>query len=267
MTLGEWLDKWANVYKKPYIKESSFYRMNTVIRKHVPEDLKRISLKKLTVFDLDKAISECKMSRTRKYLYHVLSSSLKKAYKLDLVPRDFSIKMEVAKHRQKNGEALTRSEQVEFLEKIKNSAYRELFEFYLYTGCRRSEALNLQWDDIRLGDGVIRIRGTKTVSSNRIIFLTSDIADVLRRQKAKKLDKIKVFPYNKDNISHAFKRFCPTHKLHDLRHTFITRCAESGININVAQKLAGHSDIKTTLQIYTHVTTDFQRKEFEKFEL
>jgi len=40
---------------------------------------------------------------------------------------------------------------------------------------------------------------------------------------------------------------------HILRHTYITNLILAGVNIKVVQYLAGHSDIKTTLNIYTHV--------------
>ena len=105
------------------------------------------------------------------------------------------------------------------------------------------------------------------VHSEREIFLLPEIEEILERQRRQTGDGERIFPYDKNNVSHYFKKYCPNHKLHDLRHTFVTRCAESGININVAQRLAGHSDINTTLQIYTHVTTDFQRSEFKKFKI
>ena len=41
---------------------------------------------------------------------------------------------------------------------------------------------------------------------------------------------------------------------HQLRHTFITLCHEAGIDPKVTQEMAGHADIRTTLNIYTHLT-------------
>jgi integrase len=40
---------------------------------------------------------------------------------------------------------------------------------------------------------------------------------------------------------------------HSLRHTFITQLAQAGISPRMAQTLARHSDIRLTLQTYTHV--------------
>ena len=266
-TYGEFLEYWLNVYKKPYIRESSVYRIKTVLRKHVPQELKNKRLDELKAFDFDVALSKCEYERTRKYLYFVFTNSIRKAYRLDLVKNDLSAKIELVRHRQKKGKALSKTEQEDFLKVIEKSRYRNLFEFYIYTGCRRSEALGLRWKDVDYKLKTIYVHGTKTESSDREIFLLPEIEEILERQRRQTGDGERIFPYDKNNVSHYFKKYCPNHKLHDLRHTFVTRCAESGININVAQRLAGHSDINTTLQIYTHVTTDFQRSEFNKFKI
>ncbi|HIX46949.1 MAG TPA: tyrosine-type recombinase/integrase, partial [Candidatus Borkfalkia faecigallinarum] len=50
-------------------------------------------------------------------------------------------------------------------------------------------------------------------------------------------------------------------------HTFVTRCAESGIDPNVCQSLAGHSDVKITLGIYMHASTQFRKSEYGKFRI
>jgi integrase len=45
---------------------------------------------------------------------------------------------------------------------------------------------------------------------------------------------------------------------HSLRHTFATTLAAKGVHSSTAQKMLGHSDIRMTLAIYTHVTDDMQ---------
>ena len=176
-------------------------------------------------------------------------------------------KAEPVKHRAKVGEALTLSEQREFLRKVENHYMRNLFEFYLYTGVRRCEALALRWSDVDFNSETILIRGTKTLSSFRRLDMLPHVRELLQRQKRQCPDSLLVFPYKKCYVSEVFKRFCPAHKLHDLRHTFVTRCAECGINVNVCQSLAGHSDIKVTLQTYTHTTNSFRRSEYQKFSI
>jgi len=55
----------------------------------------------------------------------------------------------------------------------------------------------------------------------------------------------------------------PHFSCHSLRHTFTTRMCEAGVNIKVIQDTLGHKDITTTLNIYTDVTKELKRTEFD----
>lgn len=266
-TFGEWLETWLKLYKEPNLTKDSVDRMRSAIKKHVPCDVLEKKLKAIRALTLDEVLANCTFPRTRKYLYFIFCNSLKAAWRKDLIDEDVSSKIEPVRYRKNTSNALTVGEQSLFLKAISDSKYRNVFEFLLNTGCRRCEALNLLWDDIDYKQKLIFIHGTKTESSERIIFLTSPVAKILKRQAKQTGKGEKVFPYNKTNISHAFKRYCPNHHLHELRHTFVTRCAESGVDVKVTQMLAGHSDVHTTLQIYAHAVTEYQRKEFKKFRL
>lgn len=46
-------------------------------------------------------------------------------------------------------------------------------------------------------------------------------------------------------------------------YTFTTRMCEAGVNVKVIQDTLGHKDISTTLNIYTDVTKELRRSEFE----
>ena len=246
-TLGAWLSEWYKVYKLPTVSKSTAENIERVIRIHIPQWLKDMRLNELRAFTIDKALSGIPSTRMRKYAFHVLNNGLNKAFRLDYLESDIMKKAEPIKHRSKLGEALTITEQREFLRAVGNHYMRNLFEFYLYTGVRRCEALALRWCDVDFESETILIR--------------------LEKQKAQCPDSLLVFPYKKCYVSEVFKRFCPAHKLHDLRHTFVTRCAECGINVNVCQSLAGHSDIKVTLQTYTHTTNSFRKSEYRKFNI
>lgn len=57
----------------------------------------------------------------------------------------------------------------------------------------------------------------------------------------------------------------PHFTTHVIRHTFCTRLVEAGLNVKVIQEIMGHQDIQTTLDIYTDVSSKFERTEFDKW--
>lgn len=53
---------------------------------------------------------------------------------------------------------------------------------------------------------------------------------------------------------------------HAIRHTFCSRCFQLNMNPKVVQKLMGHQNYSTTIDIYTHVMQDDIDKEVCKLE-
>lgn len=51
---------------------------------------------------------------------------------------------------------------------------------------------------------------------------------------------------------------------HSLRHTFATRCLESGIDIVTVSKILGHADSRITANTYSHLLPEYQKKEIAK---
>lgn len=280
-TLGEWLDEWYEIYKKPKLKPYSLRNIEQVLRLYVPAELKEKSLSELRAHDIEKALAKVPFPRMRVYSRQVLFSALRKAQKLDFVSRNVIEAVDPVKYKKQKSKSLSIAEQREFMEKLEKSRYRWLMLFYLLTGVRRSEALSIEWQDVDYENGVIHIHGTKTAGSERDILLTEDIAAVLEEQRkqnerekeARKRGRYHqapesiVFPFSAQQVSREFKRLCPNHHLHELRHTFITRCAESGVNVTVCQQLVGHATADMTLNVYTHVMDEFKRKEAAKYKL
>lgn len=54
--------------------------------------------------------------------------------------------------------------------------------------------------------------------------------------------------------------------MHTLRHTYVTRVIESGMQPKVLQRLLGHASIQTTMDTYVHVTEDSLTKAVKQFE-
>lgn len=54
---------------------------------------------------------------------------------------------------------------------------------------------------------------------------------------------------------------------HTLRHTFATRCIESGMDVKTLSEILGHSDVKTTLNRYVHSSFELKKQSIDKLSL
>ena len=55
----------------------------------------------------------------------------------------------------------------------------------------------------------------------------------------------------------------PHFSCHHLRHTFCTRLCEVETNLKIIQSIMGHSDIRTTMDIYAEVMEESKRETFD----
>ena len=59
---------------------------------------------------------------------------------------------------------------------------------------------------------------------------------------------------------------CPSIRFHDLRHTFATHAISGGVDIKTLSNILGHAKSSFTLDTYTHVTSEMQKKAAEKVD-
>ena len=152
-------------------------------------------------------------------------------------------------------------EKTRFLESIKDENHRRLFQFFLLTAARRSEAINLTWADIDLKGKQITFRRTKT-KRDRVIPINLELMQVIL---ALDHSQPKPFNYGGYYVSHLFRRYL--HKagitreisLHGLRHTCASDMVRAGVHLTKIQKFLGHTSVKTT-EIYTHVLPEDLRE-------
>lgn len=258
-TLHAWLDEWVTAYKAPNVKPLTLYALDVAIRLHIKPKLPNIALNRINGLTLQKYFTSLGESRTRETVYQILSASFKQAQELKILADNPMSAVKIPKHTRKQGNALTIQEETAFIRQIEQHKLRSYFLFLLYSGTRRSEALALKAEDIDRKNNVIHIRGTKTKESDRYIPLFDKLSALLVDLKPDNSGFY--FPYRPDYPTHAFKKLCPSHKLHDLRHTFATRCLEAKIPLKVVQIWLGHTEIDTTADIYTHVSRELGQRE------
>ena len=164
------------------------------------------------------------------------------------------------------------------LDSPKSIRDRLIFEFLYGTGCRISELVNTDLQDIDFESNIVKIRFGKG-SKQRLIPLGKSLKNsieayviqvrnnlpnfqkidaLLLNSKGKRLTRQSIWAViNKYALEQGIKDLTP----HTLRHAFATHLLEGGADVRVVQELLGHSSINTT-QIYTHVTVDKLRETF-----
>jgi integrase/recombinase XerD len=162
-----------------------------------------------------------------------------------------------------------------------------LLEFMYGTGCRVSEACDLQLGNLHLEDeeqfAVLTGKGNKQrpvpvrgyALGAMLLYLADARPELAAKIKRRRSVETSVFLNNRGYrlsrggawvrirdhaIAAGIERAISPHQL---RHSFATHLLEGGADIRVVQELLGHADVSTTT-VYTHVAIDRLRAEYDK---
>ena len=284
------------------ISESQYYRSMAIIKVIEKERFVFKSAKNISSDEIQKYLNSLiKYSDSQiKKIYEQFNSSYKYLIENELIeknPMKSVIKPKSSKET-KSVKALTLEEERilinRFLEES-NNVYALVFLVQLYTGMRIGEIVALKREDIDFEKEIISINktvsrdknnsvilkeGTKTRAGKRTIPLPRMVRNLLKKRvKEYNIVEGNIIFWNKNNniidskdanvyLKKKVKDFMDSSNIssHNLRHTYITRCVESGMNAKVLMKLVGHKDIDTTLGIYTTVYEDYTKSEMNKIQ-
>lgn len=188
------------------------------------------------------------------------------------------------------------------LEQENNFKVYTLFRLLAFSGMRKGEALALQWDDIdfknneitinkaisRGKDNKLYLKTTKT-RSNRTIKMDEKTMTILHDWKKKQKQHYLILGYNTlkpkqlvfSNEYNEFLQPTKTRKwliqvqekynlkkitTHGLRHTHCSLLFEAGASIKEVQDRLGHTDVKTTMDVYAHITKEAKEGVMKKFK-
>ncbi len=152
---------------------------------------------------------------------------------------------------------------------------RDVATLMLETGMRPEEVYRIRQENVNLAAGFLANPYGKTKAARRRVPLTSASKSVLARRMTE-LEGPFLFPCEADSsrpipkINNAHDRAVRDSKvapfrLYDLRHTWATRAAESGIDLVTLAALLGHSKIQMVLR-YAHPTQEHQIRAVERME-
>lgn len=276
-TIGEWADIWFKVYAESELKLST-QKIHTNARKRVTSKFPSFENKKLKdlqhiefqiiLNSFTDTYSKSSINQIRHFYYSVYVLAIKNnicsnnPIKYATIPK---------KARIKKVEALTVEEEREAIDSLKSLPYIDdlIIRFFLNTGLRRRELLDLEWKDCDYKKGYINIVKSKTDRGIRKVPLTEEgklILKYLHNQRQFNKKSKFVFTIKNEQITESHLRYtCDKIKKiaqidsitpHILRHTFATRLLEKGANIKTVSVILGHADISFTMKRY--ITLDFK---------
>lgn len=263
---NDFAEKWFKLVKKPTVKTVTYNSYLIDYNAHLKPYFKNAAIADITAMKIQPLFNNANRngSRSSAKLKVLLNQIFAAAVAERLIPFNPMASVKVLKHQNKHGVALTYSEEREFLQKLEGSQYKLTFALLLFCGMRRGElcSAKLEGDFITVLDGKKKIEQLPTVRKIPITpMLAPYLAGIAKREfKA-------AISFSGDVLSRAFKRLCPAHHLHELRHTFITRCQECGVPREVVSVWAGHAaDSTMTSTVYTHFSDEFLLEESKKVD-
>ena len=169
---------------------------------------------------------------------------------------------------------LTFDEQGRYLA-VATPMLRDVATLMLETGMRPEEVYRIQPENVNLPGGFLFNPFGKTKAARRRVPLTTAARNVLARRMTG-LETPFLFPCDTDatrpvpKVNNAHDRAVRDSKvarfrLYDLRHTWATRAAESGIDLVTLAALLGHSKIQMVLR-YAHPSQEHQARSVERME-
>lgn len=242
---------------------------------------------------------------TLRKLHVVLSSGLDQAVRWGLIPFNPSRSVQLPRDNQRREEkikAMTPEEANRFLEAAKLDRWYCLFALALSTGMRPSEYLALQWADIDWETGNVtveralfrprgggwRFESPKTKHSRRKILLPAGLLEELRahqegqeqqRSRPDYTDHDLIFatsngePVDAHNLRR--RHFRPIlveagldtrFNLYSLRHSHTSILVAAGVSVKTISSRLGHSSVRLTLDVYSHVMPTMQEEAAEKLD-
>ena len=283
ITVDSWYQIWFSSYKSDLAQATQVYYKN-LYTKHISPSIgaiKLISVKETQCQAILTNMSKEEYSlRTVKGVRKILFSLFDKAQKNNYITVNPCTELTANGTKQKRRRALTEEERVIYLKACKKHEFGTFAAFLYFFGLRRGEALALSGADIY--DGAIHISKQLTFPDNNqpklappktaagvreipiptkarfyINFNNIDNGFIFTGTDGKPLTYSEIRRRWNSFLNYAFPNGTDITE-HYLRHNYCSMLFENDVDMLTVRTLAGHEDISTTLEIYTHYTEKMQ---------
>ncbi len=251
---------------KNFFEDLSSKKMDKISKKNYFDVYHKIATSDYSYLYKRKIITQLKSIANFAYIFYNIADNTK------TLP---SLKKKVSDHIEMN--IWSEKEFKQFISKVENEVMATFFHTLFYTGLRRGEALAILKSDLRskslsvtksikhFKNGFLPL---KTASSNRIVSL-DDVTYKKIKHLKDNLEGDFIFgglePFGITTIQREFVKGIETSgvrkiRIHDLRHSHASLLINKGANIVAVSKRLGHSNTKTTLEVYTHLMKESEAK-------
>lgn len=283
--LSEYFEEWFTTYKSDR-SSATLYQYEstlTVIKEYLPDTyLNDFTRQKFQTFinDFGKNHARATVSKRKNHI----SQSLKDAYADGYIPRDPTIRIEIAGNDGKDKD-LKFLEEDELL-KLDKFVYNRLTDesgldkssylaiyIAIHTGMRLGEIQALNRNDLNVKEQLLvinkavgkdkKIKSTKTSAGNRVIKVDSKLIEVLKPLSGV-FTQVSSNGVNRTLKSVLKELNCKIITFHGLRHTHASLLLRRGVAINYVSERLGHSSVAITQKVYAHLLETQRRQEEEK---
>lgn len=297
ITVEKWAEKWMGSYKSG-LEDSTKRWYNATLRSICQYTFKTgVALGQMRVADVRSAhLSEIVNSlagagkgtiQAKKLVIRGLFSAAQENGIIHINP---AAKLPNVKGTYEGHKALTRREAALIADHYQGHNFGLPAMLMMWAGLRKQECFSLRWEDIDLANSVIHVshamdvrtgsqKATKTENSVRDIPIFAALKLPLQRAYKSRsgnllFEKANGQVYTEQAVQSRLDSFLRYIKretgeelsftCHDLRDTFATMCYDAGVDVQTTAKWMGHSNVMTTLKIYTKLSAEKHEESVEK---
>lgn len=289
--------------KKQQISEQTAVVTEGFMNTHVIKALGGIRLDALNPLIVQRFINDLGdkglADSTIKRIYNIVNTSLNAAVKKQIISRNVAALIDKPKVRRKEIEVWDVNEVHAFLKFAKSyTRYYIAFHLALATGMRQGEILGLRWMDVDFDRNIISVRqtlahngksiitGAKTATSIRTISIDQQTASILNKHMLSTKRELLMLgktmaphslvictgkgtltsPRNISRVWYSMLKKTGLKKItfHDLRHTHASLLLKNNTHPKVVSERLGHSSIKITIDLYSHLFPNMQEEAAEE---
>ncbi len=287
-TFGEIAKVWLDKYKAPYLRPSSLANLRCQVNGHLMKYLAPVKVRDITPLICQSVLAEAvkkeytHVGQIQSYLRDILGV----AVELGCISHSpLQVKRNLPSAKKKRGEKEILPDRLyrDILDGLEPFSLEQIYlTVGMETGMRRGEVLALEWKNIDMARRTIHVEQqlsvedgkyklvpyTKTANGIRTLPIPPNLYALLEtlgdahgyagfvlRWRGGHLTRSiadTVWEHIREVCAKHDPEFAKNFTSHTLRHTYVTKLVESGLDVKAVQTLSGHANISTTLGVYTH---------------